>query len=68
MSARGGSASRWERVSGAGTGPADSVDTDSGPSTVSTLGPSTIPDGGREVAAGGAVSLGSMSVDVIGRF
>jgi len=47
---------------GADTGPADSVDTDSGPSTVSTIGPSNIPGGGGGVAAGGAVSLGSMSL------
>jgi len=43
---------------GADTGPADSVDTDSDPSTASTFGPTNILGGG-DVAADGAVSLGS---------
>ena len=45
---------------GADTGPADSADTDSDPSTASTLGPANILRG--DVAADGAVSLGSMSL------
>jgi len=40
-------ASRWERMSGADTGPADSVDIDSGPPTAATLG-LTIILGGEE--------------------
>ena len=46
---------------GADTGPADSADTDSVPSTASTCGPTNILRGG-DVAADGAVSLGSMSL------
>ena len=48
-----------ERV-GADTGPADSVDTDSGPSAAITFGPTNML-GGRG-AADGAVSLGSTSL------
>jgi len=47
-------ASRW--MSGADTGPADSVDTDSGPPTAATLVDE------EEVAAPGATSLGSTSL------
>ena len=46
---------------GADMGPADSVDTDSGPSAASTFGPTSMLRG-RDVAAEGAVSLGSTSL------
>jgi len=46
---------------GVDSGPADSVDTDSGPPTAATLG-LTIILGGEEVAAAGATSLGSTSL------
>jgi len=46
---------------GVDTGPADSVDTDSGPPAAATLG-LTIMLGGEEVAAAGATSLGSTSL------
>ena len=47
---------------GADTGPADSVDTDSGPSTVSTFGLTDMLSGKGDVADDGAVSHGSMSL------
>jgi len=47
---------------GADTGPADSVDTDSDPSTASTFGPTNTLGGSGDVAADGAVSLGSTSL------
>ena len=50
-----------EREWGADTGPAGSADTDSDPSTASTCGPTNILGGG-DVAADGAVSLGSTSL------
>jgi len=45
---------------GADTGPADSADTDSGPSTASTFGLTDMLRG--DGAADGAISLGSMSL------
>ena len=55
--------SRWERMSGADTGPADSVDIDSGPPTAATLGLTIILGGEEEeVTATGATSLGSTSL------
>jgi len=44
------------------TGPADSVDIDSGPPMAATLGLTIVLDGEEEVAATGATSLGSTSL------
>jgi len=44
------------------TGPVYSVDTDSGPPTAATLGPTIVLGGRGDVAADGAASLGSTSL------
>jgi len=56
-----------EEALGADTGPANSVDNDSGPPAAATLGLTIILDGEEEeVAATGATSLGSTSLHSLG--